>query len=127
MAERIKIIMNPDYGDAIFWDEEGCCIGGCDWLFLDEIIEISLKSIPELKDWFIDWDYESLYHTNNWTDAQWKDWWSKGLKLAKEVKAILPEYVDLFYFSLNEPIWKVRPEDTDDGGLFNYGQPIKIE
>ena len=119
--------MSPDYGDAIFWDEEGCCIGGCKWLFVNDVVEIKLDSVTGLKEWFYDWDNESLYQTNHWTDAQWKDWWLKGLELAKAVQALLPQDIELHYFSLNEPIWKVRPEDTNDGGLFNYGDPIKVD
>lgn len=33
MADRTKIQMYPDYGDALFWNEEGSCIGGCDSLY----------------------------------------------------------------------------------------------
>ena len=44
----------------------------------------------------------------------------------KEVKVLIPENVDLLYFSIQEPIWKARPEESNDGGLFNYGEPIMI-
>ena len=51
----------------------------------------------------------------------------QGLELAKAIKALLPQNIELYYFSLKEPIWKVRPEETNDGGLFNEGEPIKID
>ena len=129
MAEKIKILMLPDYADALFWDEEGCCIGGYDTIWLGEDnneIEIDLSSIKGLKEWFVEWDVETLSQTHHWTDEQWREWWAKGVELAKAVNKLLPDNVYLDYFSLNDPLWKVRPEDTDDGGLFNYGESITL-
>lgn len=122
--------MFPDYGGALFWDEEGRCIGGYDNLYAGEgenEIELDPLNIEGLEEWYYDRDGKSLYQTNHWTDSQWKEWWVKGLEFAKAVKAKLPANVELYYFSLLDPIWKVRPEDTNDGGLFNEGKPIKIE
>ena len=117
--------MYPDYGDALFWDEEGCCIGDYENIWIGEN-EIDLSSIDGLKEWFDDWDTESLYQTHHWTDAQWREWWAKGLEFAKAVNKLLPADVDLYYFSLKDPIFNVKPEDTNDGGFFNEGEPIKI-
>ena len=131
MENYKKIFMYPDYGGAVFWDEYGCNIGGYNYIEIDygdsrTIIDPFI--VKGLKEWFVDWDAESLYHTNHWTDAQWKDWWLKGLELAKTVKALLPKDVILFYFTLKDPIWKIRPEDSYDGiGLFDEGEPIKID
>ncbi len=117
--------MNPDYGNALFWDKDGCCNGGYGSLFIGET-EITLSSISGLKVWYEDWNTESLYQTHHWTDTQWREWWTKGLELAKAVNKVLLEDVDLYYFSIRDPIWKVRPEDTNDGGLFNEGEPINL-
>ena len=125
MAQRTKIQMYPDYGEALFWDEEGCCIGGYDTIWIGEN-KIDLSGIDDLKEWFDDWDTESLYQTHHWTDNQWREWWAKGLEFAKTVQKLLPTNVDLYYFSIKDPIFNVRPEDTDDGGLFNEGDPIKL-
>lgn len=125
----MKILMDPDYADALFWDEEMYNIGGWDCLFIGETgnsIGVDLSSVDGLKDWYIEWDSESLYHPQHWTDSQWNEWWERGLKLAKEVKKLLPENVDLLYFTLQDPIWITRPEEAEDGGIFNYGEPIKI-
>ena len=129
MAERIKILMYPDYGDSLFWNERGSCIGGCKYLFIGEDgseIEIDLSDIEGLREWYYDWDGESLYQTHHWTDAQWREWWSMGLELAKAVNELLPDEVDLYYFFLKDPLWKIMPEDTDDGGIFNEGEPVRI-
>ena len=127
MGKNKYILIYPDYGNAIFWVEDGNCIGGYSYLFLNENNEIDLSSIQELKDWFLDWESESLYHSNNWNDTQWKEWWSRGYEISKSVKALLGASVELYYFSLKDPIWRVRPIDSNDGGLFNVGEPIKVE
>ena len=127
---KMQILMDPDYGSALFWDESGCNIGDFDCFFIGDLgnsTKVDLTGIDGLKEWFLEWDVESLYHPNHWTDSQWKNWWERGLKLAKEVKTLMPENVDLLYFTLQDPIWKVRPEEANDGGLFNYGEPMKIQ
>lgn len=129
MAVRIKIQMYPDYGDSLFWDEEGCSIGGCKYLFIGEDgseIEIDLSNIEGLKEWYYDWHWENLYQKHQWTDDQWREWWTKGLEFAKAINELLPVDVDLYYFSLDYPLWKIRPEDTNDGGIFNEGEPIRL-
>lgn len=121
--------MEPDYGNALFWDKEGSCIGGCDSLFVDvddnEIV-IDLSDIKGLKEWFNEWENKTLYFTNPWTDLQWREWWEKGVEFAKAVNQLLPDNVELSYFSLEDPVWIAKPENSDDGGLFNYGVPIEL-
>jgi hypothetical protein len=119
--------MQPDYGNTLFWDEEGCCIGGCESLFIgvdgNEIV-IDLSGISGLKEWYYDWKNKTIYSTNSWNDSQWREWWEKGLEFAKEVSNLLPDNVELDYFSLKDPVWITKPEDSNDGGLFNCGDPI---
>ena len=124
-----KVLMQPDYGEALFWDEEGCCIGGYDAIYIGEDgneITVDLSSISGLKEWFREWDSKTIYHTVPLTDSQWKEWWEKGVEFAEAVNQLFPDDVELYYFSLKDPFWKVKPEDTDDGGVFNIGEPIKI-
>lgn len=116
-----KIRMLPDYGNALFWDDDGCCIGSCTSLFIEEEgkeIEVKLDTVKRLVTWYNEWETESLYQTHLWTDLQWRCWWQRGLDIAKNIKQLLPKNVELHYFSLEEPIWEIRPEDSDDGGLF---------
>ena len=129
-SNEVGVLMLPDYGEALFWDEEGCCIGGYDDIYIGEDgneITIDLSGIGGLKEWFHEWDSKTLYPTPPWTDSQWREWWEKGVEFAKVVNRLLPDNVELNYFSLKDPLWKVKPEDTDDGGLFNYGEPIKLQ
>ena len=121
--------MEPDYGNALFWDEEGCCIGGCDSFSIgvdgNEVV-IDLSGISGLKEWFYNWNNKTIYPTNPWSDLQWREWWEKGIEFAKIVNQLLPDNVELNYFSLKDPVWMAKPEDSDDGGLFNLGDPITL-
>lgn len=49
---KYKVLMEPDYGNVLFWDEESCCIGGCNSFSIDvdgnEIV-IDLSCISGLK------------------------------------------------------------------------------
>ena len=126
---KYKVLMQPDYGNALFWDEEGCCIGGCDSFSIGvdgNEITIDLSGVNGLKKWFQEWDSKTLYPTTPWTDEQWRDWWEQGLEFAKTVNQLLPADVELSYFSLNNPVWKAKPEESNDGGLFNLGDPITL-
>lgn len=116
----MKILMYPDYANALFWDEEDCCIGGYDEVCIGEIT-IDLSCISGLKDWFREWEGNTLYPAKSRTDSQWREWWEKGVDFAKAINQLLPDNVWLSYFSLKDTVWKVKPEDTNDGGLFNYG------
>ena len=124
---RCEILMSPDYGNALFWDERGCNIGNFNSLLISVLgKEVDLTGVNGLKEWFLEWECESLYCSNHWIDSQWKEWWERGLKLAKEIEALMPENVDLLYFTLQDPIWKIRPEEANDGGIFNYGKSMEI-
>ena len=90
------------------------------------IVIIVIMFVLGREEWYYDWHRESLYQRHHWTDIQWREWWAKGLEFAKAVNELLPDDVDLYYFSLKDPLWKVRPEDTDDGGIFNEGEPIRL-
>lgn len=121
--------MLPDYGNALFWDDDGCCIGSCTSLFIEEEgkeIEVKLDTVKRLVTWYNEWETESLYQTHQWTDLQWKQWWQRGLDIAKNIKQLLPKNVELHYFSLEKPIWRIRPENSDDGGLFNICGTIVV-
>ena len=124
-----KILMQPDYGNALFWDEEGCCTGGYDDLFVGEYGNentIDLSRVNGLKKWFQEWDSKTLYPTTPWTDEQWRDWWEQGLEFAKTVNQLLPADVELSYFSLNNPVWKAKPEESNDGGLINLSGELWV-
>ena len=67
-SNEVEVLMQPDYGKALFWDEEGCCIGGYDAIYIGEDgneITIDLSGISGLKEWFYNWNHccpEKFYH-----------------------------------------------------------------
>lgn len=119
--------MWPDYGTAVFWDIDGANCGDCDCLFLADDTKIDLSGISGLKEWFSEWDSESLYHTKGWGDLQWQEWWQRGFELAKQIKKLLPETVDFYYMWKTDTIWKLRPEETNDGGIFAGEIPLEVK
>lgn len=119
--------MCPDYGDALFWDIDGVCCGGTDYLFLDNDTEIDLYSIDGLDEWYNQWQTESLHLKHNWSEAEWLAWRERGMEMAKKVKALLPITIDLYYMWDTDTLWEVKPEDSDDGGLMKCGVPILVK
>lgn len=97
--------MYPDYGNNIFWDENGYCLGGFDFIDIDRNRVIDICSIEQLSDWYLDWDRESMYHTMHWTQQQWTAWWETGLSLARQVQALLPDGISLTYFCPEDKEW----------------------
>ena len=95
------ISMWCDYGDALFWGRggvngTGACCGNADSLFTDSAGEIKLDSIIGLREWYDEWDSASL--PNNWTKKQWRDWDARGYSFALQVRKLLPDTIDLFYY-----------------------------
>ena len=123
--------MYPDYGTALFWDGEARCCGGFKNLTIyddngKEETTVSLESIPELEGWFWEWERYSLWRTE-YDDAAWEDWKARGYALARRVAALLPPNVEFFYLWETDRLWKVDPRDAEDGGLFNYGNPKRVD
>lgn len=118
--------MWPDYGEALFWNRDGANNGGYDSIYLDNGSVVDLSSIVGLKDWFVDWDNESLYDTSHWKEEDWQQWWLKGLILASRIKKILPSHVDFYYMWYTKNIWAVSPNDTNDGGIFAGDKPMPV-
>ena len=95
------ISMWCDFGDALFWgrgmDGKGGCCGSADSLFTDTAGEIKLDSIVGLREWYEEWDSASL--PDNWTKKQWRDWDERGYSFALQVRKLLPDTIDLYYYN----------------------------
>lgn len=92
------IVMDPDYGDALFW-EDGVCCGGADRIWIGEgkdEIEIDLSSIVGLDDW------QSEYERSYMDDVA-DDFYDRGWLLAKEVRKLFPDNVELVYYHHKSP------------------------
>lgn len=118
--------MSPDYGDALFWDEDNICIGELDYIEIGKK-EIDITAIDGLRNWYKKWEAESLFYPNDWTNSEWLEWWRIGLELARMIKTQLPANVELYYFQITENVWRILPQDTNDGGVFDEIEPIHIK
>lgn len=104
--ERRIITLNPDYGDALFWDEEENLVGYHDVLYLNyeepNEIAIDLSSIAELEKWYSKWcGYEDdfwLDHKNIEKEVL-DEWCKQGIELSKQIKSLLPDGFDLVFVS----------------------------
>lgn len=98
-----KIYMSPDY-EELFWDEEDCGIGNSETLYINDDLEIILK-IDGLTDWISKYVDEilipcatgkiSLDEFNKKYD--WNSFHKEGIRLAYEVRKVLPDNIELFY------------------------------
>lgn len=94
------ISMWCDYGDALFWGRDkngyGACCGGADSFITNTAGEIRLDSIKGLREWYDEYDASELPH--NWNSKQWKDWHERGYAFALQVRELLPDAIDLYYY-----------------------------
>ncbi|MCR5696454.1 MAG: hypothetical protein K6G73_05690 [Marinilabiliaceae bacterium] len=99
---RYTLTLKPDWGDALFWDEDGNLVGHCSELYLyyeePNEIRIDLSPIAGLKEWYYDWcKYDDdLWFRHKGVDKEMiNNWCKQGIALSKEVKKLLPDNVDV--------------------------------
>lgn len=89
-----------DYGCALFWGRDseghGACIGGTDMIYTDTAGDIDLSSIEGLNEWYEEWNDRPLWSEENPLPEDWKE---RGMELALKIRAILPDTIDLYYYS----------------------------
>lgn len=123
---HVAVLMMPDHNDSLFWNIKRNRIGGCDSIEIEGVFAIGCLDVPGLKEWYNDWEEGITNSRKCWSNAQWKSWWSTGLELAREVRKKLPQNVTLYYFTLNDQVWLIRPSDTVGYGLFSTGVPVRV-
>lgn len=107
--------MWAEWGDALFWHQQGGCCGNADRFFVDtDDTTIDLTDIPELRQWYDEFD--NSIPGQERTEEEYEDWYKRGWELAKIVRTKLPASVDLFYQ------WKFYPIDGAEWG----GKKISI-
>lgn len=87
------IDMWAEWGEALFWVNDGCC-GDCEVIHTDSG-DIDLTGIKGLKEW-----YEEFNCSNpceKWPAEKKKEWNRRGFELAKAIRKILPDHIDLCY------------------------------
>ena len=90
-----------DYGGALFWNRDktgdGACCGDFDSIFTETVGEIKLDSIKGLREWYD--EYDSTDSPHNWNSKRWKNWLERGYSFALQVRKLLPDTIDLFYYN----------------------------
>ncbi len=86
-----QIIIMSDFGNAIFWDKNGVCMGGPDGC--DEF-NISKSLLSEFSEWHS--NFESYKFEEN-SDFSWSEYHEKGMELSKKLKKELRGKVEIFY------------------------------
>ena len=90
-----------DYGDSLFWGRDkngyGACYGGTDSFITNTAGEIKLDSIKGLREWYDEYDASESPH--NWNSKRWKDWLERGYAFALQVRELLPDTIDLYYYN----------------------------
>lgn len=94
------ISMWCDYGDALFWGRDkngyGACYGNADSFLTNTAGEIKLDSIKGLREWYD--EFNATDYPDDWTKKQWKDWHERGYAFALQVRKLLPDTIDLYYY-----------------------------
>lgn len=88
---KLQVIVMSDFGDAIFWDNEGVNIGGPDGC---DDINISESLLNEFADWHL--PFERFDFENN-PDFNWDEYHKKGMELSRKLKKEVGEDVEIIY------------------------------
>lgn len=95
--------------EDIFLDAAFECCGDYKTLHTEiaenEFVDIDISSIEGWEQWHrevIEDYYEKKYQKTN---DEWDEWFDRGLELAKQLKALLPDNVDLYYLYNNKPVF----------------------
>lgn len=102
--------MWTEWGDGLFWHQRGGCSGNAEGFFIDtDGIEIDLSVMPELRQWYDEWELDGPFGVEKWTEEHERTWFQKGWELAKKIRTMLPECVDLYYqwkaFKIEDSEW----------------------
>lgn len=93
---KYYLLIKPDYDKWLFTDNDWRGVGNFQSVTVEDsegnLTTIDLSSISGLNDWHRE------YHENlNAVGFDWAEWNRRGYDLVRQVAALLPEYVALFY------------------------------
>jgi len=95
--EHETIWMWAEYGDALFWNQEGGCIGDSHSLTTDwRHKRVDLSVIEGLAEWYARFD-DDAHPAFEWKPEEYESWFEEGRKYARAVRRILPDEIDLQY------------------------------
>ena len=95
--EHETVWMWAEYGDALFWNRDGGCIGNCHELITDRHHKkVDLSGIVGLAEWYARFD-DDKYPAYEWSPQEYTAWIEEGWKYAYAVRRILPDEIELLY------------------------------
>lgn len=110
MDNKRIIRMRPEDSSSLFWDGEGICIGGAEYLTLYDSSEYENGTsiglhVPGLQEWLDEYMWQCLVPCESGTISieelsksfNWEKFHKQGVALALEVKKLLPPEVSLIY------------------------------
>lgn len=97
IGEHESIWMWAEYGDALFWHQDGGCCGNCERFFTDrQHLTIEVSGIKGLKEWYQRFDDEK-YPAYEWSEKEYTEWVAEGWRYAYQVRELLPDEIDMYY------------------------------
>ena len=111
LYEGLYVNMEPDDDSKnIFWNEDGSEMGTIDELTIykdDKTRKINLTTFcwhNDLIAWHKFYQENIRDGYNNIDNTGWLKWWSKGWELAKEIRKLLPEDIELTYGHISQAV-----------------------
>ena len=94
---RYIVFQADDTFSFLFWDDEDVAIGDYESFYIGDD-EYTLNSLEGLKEWFYQADkYDPYTDVAQFTTDGMEEWINLGYEYAKQVRAILPKEVLLYY------------------------------
>ncbi len=91
----------------------------------NEFVDIDISTVTGLEEWHQEF-INLFYNNSDRSDEKWRDWFDLGLKLARKVKLLLPDNVDLYYLRDSNPLFIIRNDGSKQWNYYN-GKHIWVE
>lgn len=76
----------------------------------NNFVDIDISSVKGLQDWHQEFIMNYYDDKSVRTDEVWNAWFDRGLELARCVKTLLPNNVDLYYLYDSRPVFRTRKD-----------------
>lgn len=92
----------------------------------NNFVDVDISSVKGLQDWHQEF-IKKIYDDNSRkSDEEWCAWFDRGLELARCVKALLPNNVDLYYLHDSRPVFHTRKDGSKYWNQWD-GERILVE
>lgn len=92
----------------------------------NNFVDIDIYSVKGLQDWHQEFTMNYYDDKSVRTDEVWNAWFDRGLELARCVKALLPNNVDLYYLYDSRPVFRTRKDGSKYWNQWD-GERILVE